>query len=261
VADDSCRTGVHRPYALPEYGSAHHSADRRGAAAPPWVAIWGVTASISRPPALGCTHLARWQDGGFRVGLHDKSTRVKGVHTPTRSTWVAVCIATLPLPGCWVAPNAHVQPKGEPRLIEEGVEVQSVKDTAVIREIDATTRTIVVSPTGGGATESYRAGAQVSNFDRLKVGQKIQSTLAEELSVYVLRDGQLPDSRGEVQTIAANAKVLSVDPAYRLLTVQYPSGQSETFKVGLQTRLDLMAAGDDVVIRIVEAVVVKPKRR
>ena len=162
MADDSCRTGVHRPYALPEYGSAHHSADRRGAAAPPWVAIWGVTASISRPPALGCTHLARWQDGGFRVGLHDKSTRVKGVHTPTRSTWVAVCIATLPLPGCWVAPNAHVQPKGEPRLIEEGVEVQSVKDTAVIREIDATTRTIVVSPTGGGATESYRAGAQVS---------------------------------------------------------------------------------------------------
>jgi hypothetical protein len=165
------------------------------------------------------------------------------------------------LPGCWVAPNAHVQPKGEPRLIQEGIAVRSEKDKAVVQELDASTRTIVVRPPGDGVTYSYKVGPKVSSFDNIKVGQKVESTLAQELSVYVLRDGRLPDGRGGFQTITSDAKVLSVDPAYCLLTVQYPSGQSETFKVGLQTKLSQMEAGDDVVIHTIEAVAVKPKKR
>lgn len=45
------------------------------------------------------------------------------------------------------------------------------------------------------------------------------------------------------------ARVLVVDPSYRLLTVLYPNGGTETFKVPLRTRISDIEAGDSVTIR------------
>jgi len=41
------------------------------------------------------------------------------------------------------------------------------------------------------------------------------------------------------------------------LTLEYPDGRVETFKVGLDVKLPLMEMGDDVMIRSVEAVALK----
>jgi hypothetical protein len=52
------------------------------------------------------------------------------------------------LNGCWTAPVAALrqtgQARAEPRLIQEGVAVQSVTDELVVRSVDAAARTIVV---------------------------------------------------------------------------------------------------------------------
>ena len=50
------------------------------------------------------------------------------------------------------------------------------------------------------------------------------------------------------------ARVLLIDPSYRLLTVQYPNGGTDTFKVSVNTRLKDMEPGDSVAIELIEAV-------
>lgn len=72
----------------------------------------------------------------------------------------------------------------------------------------------------------------------------VRVTVAEELTVYVLRNGVLPGHG----PIVVDARVLVADPSYRLLKLQYSNGRSDTFKVPLGTRVEQMGAGDSVVI-------------
>ena len=168
-------------------------------------------------------------------------------------------VATLVLSGCWTAPNANVQPKGEPRLIQGGIQVESVKEPAIVQSVDAAARTIVLTA-GDGKTVTYSVGPSVANFDRIGSGDEVRATVAEELTIYLLREGRLPHAGGAPELIAINAKVLLVDPSYRLLMLQYPDGRDETFKVGLDVKLNEMAAGDGVVIRPIEALALRVEK-
>jgi hypothetical protein len=188
----------------------------------------------------------------------------------TRATTAAILLRAVPnmlsvalalaLAGCWTAPVADVQPKGEPRLIQGGIAVESVKDAAIVQAVDPGGRTLALSPRPG-ATYTYKAGAQVENLARIKAGDTVRATVAEELTVYVLRGGELPGTTGAPQSITSDARVLWVDPSYRLLTLRYPDGRDETLKVALGVRLDEMEAGDDVVIRPLEVRSVKVRSR
>jgi hypothetical protein len=163
--------------------------------------------------------------------------------------------ASLALAACWTAPVANVQPKGEPRLIQSGIKVESPKGRSTVQSVDTAARTVSISAIGGGAAiTTVPVGPKVKDFDRVKSGDKIKPTLTEELAVYSLRDGKLPGPNGSAETIASSAKVLSVDTSYRLLTVEYPDKETETFKVDREVKLDQMEAGDDVVIRPVQLI-------
>ena len=168
--------------------------------------------------------------------------------------------AALALAGCWTAPVADVQPKGEARLIERGISVESVKAPAIVEAVDRNSGTIVVRTPGAAETSTYKVGREVENFSRLSMGDKVKATVREELCVYVLRNGEAPGADGTPEKIAADARVLSVDPSYRLLTLQYPNGDNETFKVALGVKLKEMEAGDAVVIRPIQAVALQRKR-
>jgi len=176
---------------------------------------------------------------------------------PTRVGLLA--LAALSLHGCWTAPVANVQPAGEPRLIQDGIQVQSVKDAAVVESVDTSARTIVLLSSGERGASTYKVSPDVSDLERIKAGDHVKATVTQQLAVYVLREGQLPGAGGTPETIASNAKVLTVDPSYRLLQVQYPSGKNETFKVALDVKLKEMAAGDDVVIKSGEVLRIKTR--
>jgi hypothetical protein len=158
------------------------------------------------------------------------------------------------LAGCWTTPVANVQPKGEPRLIQDSIAVESVKQPAIVQSVDASARSVVVQPLGEPTTITYKAGPQVGHFDRIKIGDKVEARVAERLSIYVSRDSKVPGPSGAPEAITSDARVLTVDPSYRLLTVQYPNGQRETFKVALGVKLREMEAGDDVVVHSLEVV-------
>ena len=150
-------------------------------------------------------------------------------------------VIALALAGCWTPPNANVQPAGEPRLIQSGFTVEVVQNPAPVTAIDAGQRTITLKRTDG-RTKTYAVGPNVKSFDQIK------ATVEDELAVYLLAKGRLPDGT-TAETLGVNAKVLWLDPSYRLLTLQYPNGQSEKFKTGLDARLQEMAPGDDVVVK------------
>jgi hypothetical protein len=164
--------------------------------------------------------------------------------------------ALLILPGCWTPPNANVQPKGEPRLIEDNIHVQTTRRLMVVQSVDTATRTIVVRQPGEQPTSSVRVGPNVSSFDQLKAGDTVEIRFAVTLAVYVRRSAEQPQPGG---AIASHARVLSVDPSYRLLTLQYPGADTETFKVSLDVQLARMESGNDVVIRPVEAIELRRK--
>jgi hypothetical protein len=157
-------------------------------------------------------------------------------------------IAALSLAGCWTPPNANVQPKGQAALIQNGILVESVKDPATVQAVDAGANTITLQlPDGTAAT--YKVGPQVKyNIAQFQVGNQVRATVTEELAIYILVNGRLPDGT-TAETLGVNARVLLVDPSYRLLTLQYPNGQSETLKPGLGTKMEEMAPGDSVVAR------------
>jgi hypothetical protein len=164
-------------------------------------------------------------------------------------------LAALSLTGCWTPPNANVQPSGEPRLIQDGIKVESVEEPATVQAVDAGSRTITLAlPVG--ITNTYPVVPDLKNFDQIRAGQTVKATVSYELAVYLLANGRLPDG-ATAETLGVNARVMLVDPSYRLLTLQYPDGQSETFKPGLETKMLEMAPGDSVVMRPMEVTAIK----
>ena len=82
--------------------------------------------------------------------------------------------AAFAVTGCWTAPVANVQPPGEPRLIQDGIAVQSVKDHAVVESLDAAKRTIVLRTPGEAVPTPYSIGARVTNLSQVKPGDQVE---------------------------------------------------------------------------------------
>jgi hypothetical protein len=99
------------------------------------------------------------------------------------------------LAGCWTAPVADVQPKGDARLIQHAIPVVAVKRDATVQSIDVDQGVIVLNFTDG-ITATAKPGPRMTNFSKIRAGDKGRATVAQELSVYVLIDGEVPGVDG-----------------------------------------------------------------
>jgi len=165
--------------------------------------------------------------------------------------------AILPLPGCWTAPRSDLQPPGEPRIVADHIRVRSVVDPTVVHAVSAQARTLSLVFARRPSPGVYSVGPAVAGLKQVKPGERIRAVLLDELSVCVLHAGA-PTTIAGVR-IDPDARVLSADPAYRLLVIQYPDGERETFKVDLDVKLGAIQAGDAVVIRPVELVALRQR--
>ncbi len=170
-------------------------------------------------------------------------------------------VFALALAGCWTPPNANVQPVGKPGLIQGGIPVQIIQEPVTVAAIDASRRTITLKRDDGTA-KIFTVGETVKNLDEVKVGDTIKAKVKAELSVYILDGGRLPNADGTTRpkTVNFNAKVLLVDPSYRILTLQFSNGHTMAIKAGLNVMLDKMAPGDDVVMRSSEVTAITIKK-
>jgi hypothetical protein len=168
--------------------------------------------------------------------------------TPLKlSPMILIATVAVLAAGCWTVPNANVQPAGTPGLIQDGIVVDSVLESAVVSAKDDNLHTITLT-LSDGTSRTYAVAPDLKYSADVHNGQTIKAKVTEQLAVYLLSDGALPDG-STAQSLGVNARVLTVDPSYRLLAVQYPNGQSETFKPAIGTKMELMAPGDSVVIR------------
>jgi hypothetical protein len=170
-------------------------------------------------------------------------------------------VIALAFTGCWTPPNANVQPVGKPGLIQGGIPVDVLQYPVTVETLDASQRTITLK-NANGSTKTFYVSPAVNNLDQVKVGDVVKATVKAELSVYILDHGRLPNADGtsRPKTINFNAKVLKVDPSYRLLTLQFTNGQSFTIKAGLNVQLEKMAPGDDVVMRSNQVMAIEIKK-
>lgn len=180
--------------------------------------------------------------GGLRTQMY-----IPGI--PYLRPRVALVVsAAVILSGCWTAPSASVRPEGQPRVIAEGIEVDRVVDFAKVESVDRASRTVALS-VHGVPLPAYKIGQGVRNWGNVRTADHVRATIEEVLTVYVA--GAIEDNSRNpaVRSRAPDARVLVVDPSYRMLTVQYPDGGTDTFKVALHTQMNGIEAGDSVAIR------------
>jgi len=148
---------------------------------------------------------------------------------------------------------------------------QSVDVTATITAIDAASRAITMKgPQGKEVT--VVAGPEVKNFAQLKVGDKVDLTYAEALTLELKKGGGKPVA-WTVKEGAAGAKpgstpagiagrqvtvvgdVIAVDAATKTVTVKGPK-RTVDLKVNDPEQLKLIAKGDQIEATFTEAVAI-----
>jgi hypothetical protein len=205
--------------------------------------------------------LVRWcsrsqsdADRSLRPRVHFASLSYGRVWVP-----LVACVG-MALSGCWTPPSADVRPGGRPRVIEKGIEVEHGAGAARIESLDPVARTVVLS-VRGTSLPACRIGRGVRHWRRLHSGDRVRARIEEVLTVYVPPANEPARAHGGARARAASARVLTVDPSYRLLTLQYANGGTETFKIGLHTRMGGIRAGDSVTVRPVEVLELRARRR
>ena len=156
-----------------------------------------------------------------------------------------------------------------------GVIVQTYKVTATVTAVDAASRKVTLI-TADGAKTTVKAGPEVVNFDQIQVGDQVKATVAEQLVVFVRKNGE-PANDGEAaavalapvgakpgmlmaNTVEVTGKVEAIDLAHRKATLRFPDGHSQTFKVRKDVDMTKGKIGDEVVFRTTEAMAISVEK-
>jgi Cu/Ag efflux protein CusF len=154
---------------------------------------------------------------------------------------------------------------------EGAIEAEVAKATFSVTAVDATKRTVTLKA-ADGTTRTVKCSKEVENFPQIKVGDSVTVAIVESVAVFVRPKGA-PPSAGERGTVALapigakpggimtnttkiSAKVEAVDAAAHTVTVKGPLGKERTFKVNPKVDLSALKDGDDIVLRITDALAI-----
>jgi hypothetical protein len=135
--------------------------------------------------------------------------------------------------------------------------------TATVKAVDPSNRTVTLE-TPDGDTTVVRCGPDVVNFDQIAVGDRVRATVLGQMVVGLAKPGTASAGAERsivrapkgakpgvmiTDTVSLTAKVDSVDPLARTVTVAGDGGKLQTFKVAPDVDLAGVNAGDDVVVK------------
>jgi hypothetical protein len=152
------------------------------------------------------------------------------------------------------------------RLRGEAV-INTVTTNATILSLDPAQRTIVLKYPDGRVTP-YRAGQEVANFSLLKVGDEVQTTVADQMGISIDKPGTQPDagktvqvlkgaqgtaggSTVEVQKITGTVQLIDYDR--HAVTLQLSGGQTKTIKLMRMVDMTDLQQGSEVTVNFTEA--------
>ena len=144
------------------------------------------------------------------------------------------------------------------------VEIESITAGATITAVDQAKRTFTVTGKGG-KSHDFTAGPEMQNFGQMKVGDRVEASYVEELSISVNKSGMKP--KLEEKTSVARAEkggrpgmiltdsmevvgiVTAIDHKTRSITVKGPKGKDFTTNVKPDVKnFENVAKGDNVVV-------------
>ncbi|MEM1083325.1 MAG: hypothetical protein AAGI48_04335 [Verrucomicrobiota bacterium] len=160
-------------------------------------------------------------------------------------------------------------------IIEEGVPggefAETTTITATVTGIDASKRELTfVSPKG----KKFRtvAGAEVLNFEQIKIGDQLKATLTDEVTVrmakpeeqlseYATFEAEMAKRNAKpgmqtVETSQAVATITDINTKRRKVKLTFSDGKSKRVKVRSDIDLSAIKVGDRVVIRVTETVAI-----
>ncbi|KAA0679281.1 hypothetical protein [Roseomonas genomospecies 6] len=196
--------------------------------------------------------------------------------------FLAVLLTGAALAGC--TPASETPPSMTPSAAAPtGVEatprlsmVENVRSAAKVRGIDKAARTVILQ-FPDGREEAVTAGDEVRNFDRIKVGDTVQTEyvrltnivtqppgggpgVVERSSVDRAAVGEMPRASA-VTTTQVTEVVDAVDLGRRTVTLRGPQGRVRTVPVPPEVQgLETVKRGDEVVIRRTEAAAITVMR-
>lgn len=190
---------------------------------------------------------------------------------------LASCSSAPPyIPDTVYQPPATATQPDSPQIIGSGVTVGTSSGMLQVESVDTAARTVVIRRADGTAA-TYTVGPEAVNFDKIKAGDNIISTMSTSFVVYLVKGGVSPNSvtnaaflgkpKGSqpggvmIRTVDYHARVLDINYATRRVILQYGTNDAKSVTAGPNVDLTAVRVNDDVLIRTTEAVafaVVKP---
>jgi hypothetical protein len=156
-----------------------------------------------------------------------------------------------------------------------GIVVATYELTATVAAIDKATRKLTLVDAAGIKT-TVKVGPEAVNFDQIQLGDQLKVTAARELVVSVFGAGEAASDGGAqvvalspkgakpgailAETSQVTAKVKALDVENRQATLQFEDGTTRTVSVRPDVDLSKRKVGDQVVIRLTEALAISVKK-
>lgn len=145
-----------------------------------------------------------------------------------------------------------------------------VKSVAIVESVNKETREIKVIDSSG-RRYSFVAGDMVANFDQIEPRDRIVTEYLESIAIFVVPKGApalgnaaavelapLGDKPGVAmaETFMVSATIEALNVTDRLATLRAEDGSVRTVKVADDVPLDMVDVGDEVRLRITEAIAI-----
>ncbi len=181
-------------------------------------------------------------------------------------------VALLMFTSCSSTPEGTATEKSitEPG-VPGGVFVKTYETTATVSALDVATRKVTLT-SEGGTKNTFTAPTEMVNFDQLRVGDRIKAIVTGRAVVFMASDAA-PQVEGAAtlvaltpegskpgvlaaDTVQVKATVTDINLKKHKATLLFPEGNSETFEVRKDVDLTQRKVGEQVVIRVTQAVLI-----
>jgi len=150
--------------------------------------------------------------------------------------------------------------------------VNAIVTTNTVLAVDAAHRRVTLKNSGTGKVHQYTAGPRVMNFNLIKPGDVVKATVVERMSIFFKPPSQSQDlstsslvvqgvvgsqpDAFDVSTMDFTAKILDINNWSDQVTFVTGDGAAHTITVGESVNLANFNVGDEVSVRITEAMAI-----
>jgi hypothetical protein len=189
---------------------------------------------------------------------------MKNIRLISRISFTLAILTVLVFAGCATVPKPGA------------IVVEEITHTAKVVKIDSAKR-VVTLKLEDGSTQSYVLGDDVKNFDQIKVGDVVKSSVLESVAIFVRKSNEQPDAtisksvrvapKGAkpgivmTRTFELIARITAIDLDKGTISLNSPDGSTKTFAIDKSVNnFKNIKAGDDVVLNVSVAVMIEVEK-